>query len=58
MIFLLNYVTYICYINLVEDIIGHQKFLLTYRQWPMVATAYRVKLRELLMTVILAINRY
>ena len=41
-----NYMTYTYYINLVEAIIRHQKFLLTCRELPTVALSHHVKIRE------------
>ena len=41
-----NYMTYSYYINLVEAIIGHKKFLLTCREFPTVALSCHVKIRE------------
>ena len=41
-----NYMTYTYYINLVEAIIRHQKFLLTCRELPTIALSYHVKIRE------------
>ena len=55
-----NYMTYTDYISLVEAIMRHQKFLLTYRELSTVTFSTHVKFYhlELLTSVVFTVNRY